>query len=125
LAGPFFPYEQLSLAHFTRSPLVIATPSATQHNHVQSILKQHHLNNNVMVHARHYGAVADMVFGTDYLAIVPSNYARTVCARMPLRRFSLPFDPPTYDVRMLWHRASDHHPGHQWIRQAIAGLFAA
>jgi DNA-binding transcriptional LysR family regulator len=123
LSGPFFPYDHLSLAVLQRCQLVIATPSATQHHHVQEILKNHKLTDQVALHAKHYGALADIVFSTDYLAIVPSNYARTATARMPLTRWVLPIDSPTYDVRMVWDQSSDRDPAHQWLREIVCSLF--
>lgn len=125
LTGPFFPYDSLTAPIFAKSPLVIASPSATQHNDIQGMLKRHGLSNNVVLHAKHYGGIADVVFATDYVAIVPSNYARSCVARMPLTRWPLPVDSPSYEVRMVWHSALDHDPAQGWIRDAVSSLFSA
>jgi DNA-binding transcriptional LysR family regulator len=31
-----------------------------------------------------------------------------------------PLELPTVDFHMLWHRRTDQHPAHQWLRACIA-----
>jgi DNA-binding transcriptional LysR family regulator len=31
-----------------------------------------------------------------------------------------PLELPTVDFHLLWHRRTDQHPAHQWLRACIA-----
>jgi DNA-binding transcriptional LysR family regulator len=96
--------------------LAVAAPSATFHGGVEKMLKARHLDARVVVRARHFGALPDLITRADLIAIVPLMYARALLPRYPLRIWELPGQVPTYEVRMVWHRSTANDPQQLWLR---------
>ena len=121
LAGNEF--AVLTRAQLARSQLAVATPSATAHGSVDALLHRLKLDERVAVHARHYGALPDLVLQADLVAIVPLMYARSVSALLPLQVWELPGTGVRYDVHMLWSASSAKELAHAWLRSTVTGLF--
>jgi DNA-binding transcriptional LysR family regulator len=116
--------ETLSASQLSAASLAVASPTATYHESVQRMLDRHGLGDRIVVHARHYAALPELVTTTDLLAIVPQMYARALTARWRLRVWELPGHRPDYDVSMLWHATATDDPAHAWLRALVRRLFA-
>ena len=82
------------------------------------------LDDRIVVHARHYAALPELVTSTDLLAIVPQMYAHALGARWRLRVWELPGHRPDYDVSMLWHASATGDAAHAWLRALVRRLFS-
>ena len=111
------------MAQLTKASLVTASPTATFHDSVQQMLVALQLAERVVLHTRHYGALPDMVTGSDLVAIVPKMYAASLQPRYALRTWELPGHGPRYEVRMLWHERLADDAGHAWLRALVRRLF--
>ncbi len=115
--------KTLSAAQLARSALAVATPTATVHGSVEARLKQLKLANRAVVHARHFGALPELVSRTDLLAIVPRMFAESLAPRYAVRIWELPDVAPSYEVRMLWHPSANGDAAHVWLRALLKRLF--
>ncbi|MGV3570768.1 MAG: LysR family transcriptional regulator [Ramlibacter sp.] len=111
----------LSRAQLATASLVLASPTATFHSSVEQMLVGMKLADRIMLRGRHFGALPDVVAGTDLLAIVPAMYA-TALAQRDVRVWKLP-DAPRYDVRLVWHASTAKDPAQQWLRALLHRLF--
>ena len=109
----------LSRAQLGASSLVVASPTATFHSSVEEMLVALQLEDRIVLRARHFGALPDLVAHSDLLAIVPAMYAAN---RPGLRTWKLPF-APHYDVRLVWHAITGKDPAQQWLRALLQELF--
>jgi DNA-binding transcriptional LysR family regulator len=103
--------------------LAVATPAATVHGSVEVRLKQLKLAGRAMLHARHFGALPELVTRTDLLAIVPRMFAESLHPRYDVRVWDLPDVGPQYEVRMLWHPSAEADAAHAWLRALMRRLF--
>lgn len=110
----------LSRAQLGAASLVVASPTATFHSSVEEMLVSLQLADRIVLRARHFGALPDLVTNSDLLAIVPAMYAAN---REGLRVWKLPF-APHYDVRLVWHAVTGTDPAQQWLRALLRELFA-
>lgn len=117
--------SQLSLRQLHRAQFVIASPAATFHGGVEKMLYEHQLTQQIVLRARHFGAIPELISCTNLLAIVPRMYARRLATRSELRVWELPTGTSPYPVNLLWHNSTDHDGAHLWMRQQIRQLFAA
>lgn len=109
---------------FGDARLVLASPAATYHRGVADALERHGLADRVAVRARHYASVPDLVVEGRLAAIVPSMFARMACQRSRrLAMWPLPLKMPPYEVRMVWHAASDADAAQGWLRERVLKLF--
>ena len=114
----------LSLAQLQNAKFVVASPAATFHAGVEKILSALKLNQQVVLRARHFGAIPELVLNTDLVAIVPKMYATELTHHRPVRVWALPITPLNYVVNMVWHSSTDQDPRHTWLRQQVHQLFA-
>lgn len=113
----------LSLAQLQQAQFVVASPTATFHAGVEKILSAFKLNQQIVLRARHFGALPDLVLRTDLLAIVPKMYATELMQHRPVRMWALPLTSLNYVVNMVWHASTQHDPRHAWLRQQVRQLF--
>jgi DNA-binding transcriptional LysR family regulator len=118
VAGRTLGRTQLAKAQF-----IVAAPTATFHNGIETLLQDLKLQDRVQWRARHFAALPDMTAGTDLLSIVPQMQARALADRADLQLWHLARSP-SYEVRLLWHGSQDEDPAHVWMRQLLARLFA-
>lgn len=118
------PGARLDTTQLSQVSLAVAAPTATFHGTVEKMLERLKLDGRTVVHARHYGALPDMVIGTDLLAIVPRMFADSLAPRFDLRVWELPGRDAGYDVRMVWHRSTTRDSAHEWLRAHARRLFA-
>lgn len=112
----------LDKAQFSQARFVVVSPLATFHGSVEAMLSRRRLQDRIALRVRHFGAVADLVRGTDWVAVIPEMYARDLVAQHPLRMYRIE-DAPSYEVHLLWHRSRDHDPAHTWMRDLVRQLF--
>ncbi len=116
--------KALTARQLAGAALAVATPTATVHGGVEARLRQLKLADRAIVHARHFGALPELVGRTDLLAIVPRMYAESLAPRYDVRIWDLPDVAPGYEVRMLWHSSASGDAAHAWLRSAVQRLFA-
>ncbi len=117
------PPEWRERTGFHQASLVVAAPTATYHQGIAESLERHKLAHRIVVRARHYAAVPDLVARGRLVAIVPEMFARMACARQPLAMWPVPLRVPPYEVGMVWHAATDTDPAQQWLRDRVLRLF--
>lgn len=113
--------KALTQAQLAQASLVLASPTATFHSSVEQMLVAMKLADRIVLRGRHFGALPDVVTGTDLLAIVPAMYAASLAQR-ELRVWQLPY-APFYDVRLVWHASTARDPAQQWLRALLKRLF--
>jgi DNA-binding transcriptional LysR family regulator len=103
--------------------LAVASPAATFHGGVDLMLGKLKLNERIVLRARHYGALPELVTRTDLLAIVPLMFANSLAPRYDVRIWALPKHGSSYDVHMVWHRSASLDLAHSWLRGVVRNLF--
>lgn len=115
--------NSLSARQLSVASLAVASPSATYHGSVDLMLTKLKLNDRIVLRARHYGALPELVTGSDLMAIVPLMYANSLAPRYNVRLWELPDHGPSYDVSMVWHQTATPDPAHAWLREVVRRLF--
>lgn len=116
---------QLSLSQLAKAKFVIVSPTATFQGGVEKILDEHQLAEQIVLRARHFGAIPELTMNTDLLAIVPLLYAQSLASRFNFKVWELPIASLTYTVNLLWHSSTDLDTSHLWMRQLIRKLFSS
>lgn len=116
--------KSLSMRQLEGARFVISAPTATFQGGVEKLLYEHRLTQKIILRARHFGAIPELISGTDLLAIVPRMYAQSLASRLAFRIWELPISSLQYTVNLLWHNSTDHDSAHLWMRQQIRDLFS-
>lgn len=117
--------KKLSMAQLEHAKFVIASPTATFQGGIEKVLYEHQLTNQIILRARHFGAIPELIIQTDLLAIVPMMYAKSLSLRFDFLIWELPISSLKYTVNLLWHNSTDHDSAHVWMRQQIRDLFSS
>ena len=117
--------SHLSMAQLQKAKFVIASPTATFQGGVEKILYEHQLTNQIVIRARHFGAIPELTLHTDLLAIVPMMYAKSLATQFEFRIWELPISSLRYTVNLLWHNSTDHDGAHLRIRKQIRSLYSS
>lgn len=116
---------RLSMAQLRQARFVIASPTATFQGGVEKSLYEHQLSEQIVLRARHFGAIPELILRTDLLAIVPMMYAQNLARHFGFQIWTLPISSLRYTVNLLWHSSTDHDGAHLWMRAQIRQLFAS
>jgi len=114
---------KLSAKQLSAVSLAVASPAATFHDNLDLMLSQLKLSERIVLRARHYGALPELVTRTDLLAIVPLMYANSLAPRYDVRIWQLPEQGSRYDVHMVWHQTASLDLAHSWLRGVVRKLF--
>ncbi len=115
--------NQLNARQLAAASLAVASPAATFHGSVDLMLNRLQLEERIVLRARHYGALPELVTRTDLLAIVPLMYANSLAPRYDVHIWELPKHGSRYDVCMLWQQSANHDVAHAWLRGVVRNLF--
>lgn len=115
--------NSLSAGQLAAASLAVASPSATFHGSVDLMLTKLKLNDRIVLRARHYGALPELVTQSDLMALVPLMYANSLAPRYDVRVWELPGHGPRYDVSMLWHQTATQDLAHTWLRSLVRRQF--
>ena len=115
--------KRLSARQLAAASLAVASPAATFHGSVDLMLSKLELNERIVLRARHYAALPDLVTRTDLLAIVPLMYAKSLAPRYDVRIWELPQHGASYEVHMVWHPSATPDLAHSWLRGVVRKLF--
>lgn len=108
---------------FHDAALVVASPTATYHQGIAETLERHELGHRIVVRARHYASMPDLVSRGQLVAIVPEMFAQMACAQRPLAMWPVPLKMPPYEVGIVWHAATDADAAQTWLRNLVLRLF--
>jgi DNA-binding transcriptional LysR family regulator len=78
----------------------------------------------VALTVNHFSTAAQVLRTADLLAVFPRSYLPFSGAADELVARGLPFDMPTIDVSLLWHRRHERDPAQRWLRQTVADAAA-
>lgn len=109
---------------FSDAPLAVVSPTATYHTGIAERLERTRLHSGIVVRARHFSTMPDLVARGELVAIVPEMFALMACKQHDLAMWPLPMPTPRYDVCMVWHSALDPDAAQQWLRGRVLRAFA-
>lgn len=64
------------------------------------------------------------VAGSDFIATIPKSLAIHYAQRLNLKVFPFPIEVPLVPIYMMWTRALDKDPAHQWFIQSVKAAYA-
>lgn len=109
----------LDLQRYCAARHLLVSFSGRAHGFVDEALAAQGLQRLVVLTVNQFFTAGQVVASTDLLTVLPRQFllATGMLGRLVLR--PLPLAVPGVQVDMLWHRQTEHHAAHQWLRQAI------
>ncbi len=70
-----------------------------------------------------YSSLLVAVTGSDFIATIPKSLATQYAQRLNFKVFAFPMDVPLVPIYMMWTRALDKDPAHQWFIQCVKSAY--
>ncbi|PTQ75327.1 LysR family transcriptional regulator [Celeribacter persicus] len=108
--------EPLTEERFVRLSFLDVSRAATGYQMGRTLLQQMGVHYRVKARLDHFTVVPEIIRRTDYVAIFPQSIA----ARLEgFATRDLPFDLPSYDIKLWVHDSFAADPGITWLRGVI------
>lgn len=114
---------KLSLDDYCRRRHVLVTYAGDLHGTVDETLAALGRQRDVAFSVPQFGSLPAVLANTDLLATMPEHVAQALSVQAGLRCEALPFEGPSYDVRLTWRAATDKDPAESWLRKAMLRAF--
>lgn len=112
---------ELTLARFTAARHIHISSRSRGSGHVDLALKAIGHQRRTALRLQHYAALPSLLANSDAIAAVPLSLARD----WPhLVQRDLPFTTSPMELRMFWHKSSDHDPVIAWLRDQVVAAAA-
>ena len=63
-----------------------------------------------------------LLAGTQLVATLPEDLARTLAKLAPVKLLPVPFETPDTHEVVIWHRRNEPDPGHAWLREVLISV---
>lgn len=110
----------LRLEDFVAFEHVDVAPYAESGGQLDELLAKQNLKRTVRVRLHDLAAAAELVAGSDMIALVPSQTAARLAQVYPLSSAPSPLDLCSFELFLAWHERMQKDPAHAWLRQLIA-----
>jgi len=111
---------RLSLDDLCRHPHISASRRGLARGPLDDALERIGRSRRVAAIVPSYAVGALMALEDDFICLVPHVTVEHLIDRgVPLRSHEVPFDLPTADVELRWHRRVDNDPASQWLRDRL------
>ncbi len=107
------------LEDFLDHPHVAVRTSREAVGQVDLALERMGRKRRVAVGLSHVSIINMLLPKSDLIASLPERNARYFAGRQNLAVREIPFEVPSFETHMIWHRRHDDDPAHRWLRQTI------
>jgi DNA-binding transcriptional LysR family regulator len=90
------------------------------HGFVDEALTRLGRSRRVELTVNHFATAVHVVRDSDLLSVFPRSYLPYSGAADALAMRLLPFEMPTIEVGLLWHRRHERDPAQRWLRHTLA-----
>ncbi len=118
------PGERIPPDLFCAIPQVLMSMDGARTGTIDAVLAAHGLSRQIAVTVPHFHAVALAVVEAGLIGSLPVHFAERVAPLFGLDVYLPPFDPPTVEVMLYWHRRHDADAAHAWLRDIIIETLA-
>ncbi len=116
------PGAQIPLDVFCAAPHVLRSADGAKAGTIEPALAQLGLQRRIVMTVPHFQAVALAVADSDLVGSLPVRFARLVAGQLGLDMFMPPFESPSMEVTMYWHRRMDRDAASVWLRGHVAAI---
>ncbi|AML51836.1 LysR family transcriptional regulator [Falsihalocynthiibacter arcticus] len=111
--------QEWSEDSFSRLSFVDVSRAATGYQMAQDSLKQRGLSIKAKARLDHFTVVPEVVRQTDFVAIFPHSIFLRLEGRGGFSARDLPFELPSYDIKLWVHSSFSEDPALLWLRELI------
>jgi DNA-binding transcriptional LysR family regulator len=117
--------DRLTIQQFTKLEHAVVRAESRSQEVIQRYLARRKVSPRVVLTTPHAASAPLIIAQSDLIVTVPRLLAGYFAgASLNLRVVGLPFEPPSIDLKQLWHRRYQDDVRHRWLRARIYELFS-
>jgi DNA-binding transcriptional LysR family regulator len=93
--------------------------ASTGHHLAERAMEQLHLDRKTTVTVHHFSVLPPIVDRCDLIAVIPRGVGEPIVDHWPLMVVDLPFEVPTYEVRLYWQARDRETAAQLWFRRTV------
>jgi LysR family transcriptional activator of mexEF-oprN operon len=111
--------KRLDLDAYCRRNHVLVTAKGDFRGVIDAVLQKMDRVRRVTLSVPLFASLPALIEGSDLIATVPDHVGRALASQGRLRFQELPFESPTFAIRMAWRAAVDRDPAEIWFRHVL------
>lgn len=111
--------SKMTLSNYLSAQHVVYTPTEMPGSEVDDILEGLGKERNINIRTPYLNSIPELVLQRDYLAIVPTFYAKYLKKLYPIKLIEPPIKLTPFKHQMIWHKSKDKSLEHEWFRNCI------
>ncbi|GLT16955.1 LysR family transcriptional regulator [Vibrio zhanjiangensis] len=111
--------HELSLEKYLNYRHVVVTPWNEAKGILDITLSKMRKKRKVAIKTPNVLSAPVFIIDSQYLLAIPKRYADHVAQQLPVTISPLPFEVPTYKVKLYWHKTRNNDPKIQWLSNRI------
>ncbi len=112
--------DSLSLEQYVALPHLMLTQRDSAGSVVDRALTRMGLARDVALEVPHFLSMPLIVKNTDFICTLPRRMAMLYAEYFRIKILRAPIEFPKVPIFLVWSKAMDHDPGHQWLRDSLA-----
>ncbi len=110
---------KLSLQQYLDARHVLTTLRRQRPELVDFVLQQQNHERRVALRCQHYFSGCSVVAHSEFLLTMPRSYAKSLARLLPISIYPVPFEMPSLDIQMYWHKRAESDPASVWLRETM------
>lgn len=110
---------RISLKNYMAARHVYVASRSSGHHMFETRLRELGQRRKIVLQMQHFTALTAVLTSTELVATLPSMVAKFFAAQGDLRVCGLPFESPSFDMRLHWHAARERNIALQWFLRTI------
>jgi DNA-binding transcriptional LysR family regulator len=114
--------DQLSLEEYEAESHAVISASGGAPAIVDKEIDKQKINRRIALHIPNFLGAAFVAEHTDLVLTIPSRLGNLIVERGQFKIFPVPFELPSYEVKLHWHERFHYDEGSRWLRRLISDL---
>jgi DNA-binding transcriptional LysR family regulator len=111
--------DEMSPSAFAAARHLMVVSPSSGHRLVDEVLSQQGIVRKVVARVPQFTVLPQLIPKSDLLVILPSRVADLFVMQGGLKALPVPFEIPSFDVRVHWHVRQESGAAHKWLIQEI------
>ncbi|WP_041421784.1 LysR family transcriptional regulator [Shewanella sediminis] len=115
--------ERMDLKTFLSRRHILVSPWGEKIGVVDEQLSKQGLQRDIALQLPNVMNAPFVVAGSELLLTLPKFAAQALQGALPVKRFDVPVDMPTYQLKLFTYKPSENTPENLWMREQLQSLF--
>ncbi|CDG84493.1 LysR family transcriptional regulator [Janthinobacterium agaricidamnosum] len=109
----------LGMADFLAADHLLVSLSGNPVGLIDDLLEQRGVRRRVAMTINNFYGLVDLLLVSDLICVMSDNFFRHHPLSQHIHRAAIPFEVPSNNISLAWHRRHESDAGHRWLRELL------